>query len=348
MTSATIILLLVMLAVLSAFLTWWLISGRSSLQLVDTPNHRSLHSVPVPRSGGIAVVLCLLLGLLLVNWRFNSTDNIVPLLVAILVIAGCSFLDDLKGLSVLVRLLVHIVAVAFLLFAGYRLTDIGLPGSSITLVPFLSMLVSVIFIIWSINMYNFMDGMDGFAAGMTVFGFSTFALLGVFSGHSVFATCNLVVVASVLGFLFFNFPPAKIFLGDTGSSVLGLCFGAITIWGVNEQVFSFWVAMLVFSPFLVDATYTLIRRICAGERFWEAHKSHFYQRLVEKGYGHKKVVLGEYLLMILCAFSALIMNLNSSAKTVQLIGILCAMALYTLLIIALNRHLGRHITNDRS
>ncbi len=345
MTTQSIVLLLLALVVFSALITWWLKSERSLLKLVDTPNHRSLHSAPVPRSGGVAVVLCLCLGLMIVNWRLDNVTYLSPLLVAILIVAACSFLDDLKGLSVRIRLLVHFLAVAYLLFSGYQLVDVGVSGLAIPLFPVLSIAVSAIFIIWSINMYNFMDGMDGFAAGMTAFGFSAFAILGLHANNLPFLLCNLVLVASVLGFWFYNFPPAKIFLGDTGSSVLGLCYGAISIWGVNENVFSFWVAIIIFSPFLVDASYTLIRRICTGERFWEAHKSHFYQRLVEKGYGHRKVVLGEYVLMSVCTLIAVIITLNSAAKTVQLIGILFVAALYTVLIVVLRTHLRRQKTS---
>ena len=117
-------------------------------------------------------------------------------------------------------------------------------------------------------------------------------------------SANLIVVAGVAGFILFNFPPAKIFMGDSGASTLGFLVAAYSLWASVEGLFPIWVALLVFSPFIVDATVTLLRRALAGERVWEAHKSHFYQRLVQLGWGHKKTVLHGYLLMVLCGVSA--------------------------------------------
>jgi UDP-N-acetylmuramyl pentapeptide phosphotransferase/UDP-N-acetylglucosamine-1-phosphate transferase len=149
-----------------------------------------------------------------------------------------------------------------------------------------------------------MDGMDGFAGGMAVIGFSTLAWLG--RADPGFATLCLIVAAASAGFLFHNFPPAKIFLGDTGSTTLGFLAAACSLWGSRVGLFPFWVALLVFSPFIVDATVTLLRRLLRGERIWEAHRTHYYQRLVLLGWGHRRTVLVEYALMLACAGSALL------------------------------------------
>jgi UDP-N-acetylmuramyl pentapeptide phosphotransferase/UDP-N-acetylglucosamine-1-phosphate transferase len=153
-----------------------------------------------------------------------------------------------------------------------------------------------------INLYNFMDGMDGFAGGMAVIGFSTLAWLG--RADAGFAAVCLTVAAASAGFLIHNFPPAKIFLGDTGSTTLGFLAAACSLWGSKADLFPFWVALLVFSPFIVDATVTLLRRLLRGEKVWEAHRKHYYQRLVLLGWGHRRTVLVEYALMLACAGSA--------------------------------------------
>jgi len=140
---------------------------------------------------------------------------------------------------------------------------------------------------------------------MAIFGFGAFAVLGWSAGHWLFMNLNLIVASAAAGFLLFNFPPARIFMGDVGSSTLGLLVAAFSLWGVNDGVFSFWVTLLVFSPFIVDATTTLIRRLLRGEKVWQAHKTHFYQQLVQAGWGHRKTVLWEYVLMAACAGSAI-------------------------------------------
>ena len=156
------------------------------------------------------------------------------------------------------------------------------------------------------NLYNFMDGMDGFAGGMAVIGFGTFAVFGWLAGQQLFAALNLIVAAAAGGFLLFNFPAARIFMGDIGSSSLGFLAAAFMLWADRNGIFPLWIGVLVFSPFIVDATVTLIRRILRRDKFWEAHKRHYYQRLVQLGWGHRRTVLWEYAVMVLCAVSALI------------------------------------------
>jgi UDP-N-acetylmuramyl pentapeptide phosphotransferase/UDP-N-acetylglucosamine-1-phosphate transferase len=165
-----------------------------------------------------------------------------------------------------------------------------------------------------INLYNFMDGMDGFAGGMTLIGFSTLAWLG--RADATFTDVCLIVAAASAGFLIHNFPPAKIFMGDTGSTALGFLTAACTLWGSKANLFPLWIAILVFSPFIVDATVTLLRRLLRGEKVWQAHRSHYYQRLVLLGWGHRKTVLAEYVLMLACAGSAVLaMELPPAGQT---------------------------------
>ncbi|MDQ6992548.1 MAG: hypothetical protein Q9M31_03680, partial [Mariprofundus sp.] len=161
-------------------------------------------------------------------------------------------------------------------------------------------------IVWMLNLYNFMDGMDGFSGGMTLFGFGFLALAGWLQGADVYALFSAVIAFASLGFMCVNFPPAKLFMGDVGSASLGLLAAGFSLWGIQQQLFEWWFPLTIFSPFIVDATVTLVHRILKRERIWEAHRSHYYQRLVQLGWGHKKTVLAEYLLMLLVGASALV------------------------------------------
>lgn len=307
----------------------------SRLHVLDHPNERSLHSRPTPRSGGVAIFVALSVAVGIWSLGADLNSSLYGLGAGAILVSALSFLDDRKGLSVSVRLPGHLLAAALLVVGGLSLSAFTLPGIVWHWPEWLGILLSLLFLVWMLNLYNFMDGMDGFAAGMTVIGFGTFAVLGYQVGNTVFLTLNLIVVAATAGFLFFNFPPARIFMGDTGSSLLGLLVGGLSIYGVREGVFPLWVALLVFSPFIVDATVTLLRRLGRGERVWQAHKSHYYQRLVQSGWGHKRTVIYEYVLMLACGLSALLAKQLNSQGQVALILFWCLA--YPLLMIGVHR-----------
>jgi len=300
---------------LSAWLTHRFCDPASGLHVLDHPNERSLHSHPTPRSGGVAIFVAL--GISLVIWDISTdiASSLYVLGAGAGIIAGLSFVDDRRGLPVSVRLSGHLAVAVMLVVSDLFVPALLMPGFVWYWPQWLGILLSLLFLVWMINLYNFMDGMDGFAAGMAVIGFGTFALLGYLAGNTVFLTLNLIIVSAAAGFLWFNFPPARIFMGDTGSSLLGLLAGGLSIWGAREGVFPFWIALLVFSPFIVDATVTLLRRLGRGEQVWQAHRSHYYQCLVQSGWGHKKTVLYEYVLMLACGLSALLaQNLNPQGQ----------------------------------
>jgi len=146
--------------------------------------------------------------------------------------------------------------------------------------------------------------MDGFAGGMAVFGFGALGWLGWLGDDPGFALANGILVAAVGGFLLHNFPPARIFLGDLGSAILGMLAATFSLIGTQRGLFPFWVAWLAFLPFIVDATWTLLHRLVRGERIWKAHRSHHYQRRVLMGWSHRRTVLWSYLLMAACAATA--------------------------------------------
>ncbi len=295
-----ILLTLLITLILTRYLSW----STSLLCILDRPNSRSLHQQPIPRTGGLAILAGVLIGGFFVELFPLSVSghHLITLLLGLVPLAAISFLDDRQGISGKWRVLVHVWAAFSLILASYMLGSLDLPGLALPLPVWTAILLTLLFTVWMINLYNFMDGMDGFAGGMAVIGFSTLAWLG--RADDSFASNCLIVAAASAGFLVHNFPPAKIFMGDTGSTALGFLAAACSLWGGKSGLFPFWVAILVFSPFIADATATLLRRLLRGEKVWEAHRTHYYQRLVLLGWGHRRTVLAEYVLMLTCAGSA--------------------------------------------
>lgn len=237
-----------------------------------------------------------------------------------LVVAIVSFLDDRFSVPVLYRIIVHFIAAGVLVYAGLGLDSFNLPGTVLSLGYTAGSLLTLLIVVWLVNLYNFMDGMDGFAGGMALAGFGTYAVLGWMAGDQAFASMSLIIVMAAAGFLVLNFPPARIFMGDTGSSLFGFLAAAFALWADRDGIFPLWIGVLVFSPFIVDATVTLFRRTYRKEKIWQAHKSHYYQRLVQLGWGHRKTVLWEYALMALCGVSAIWAMSLSSAMQWGIIG----------------------------
>ena len=299
-------IVIVLVFAVSALVTHRLVRAGSRRWLLDHPNERSLHQRPTTRSGGLAITLAVLLGGIGIGFLTSESDQLLWLGIGSLIIVTVSFRDDLSHVHPAIRISVHFLVALMLVFVGFAIDAVVLPGLRWQLFPWLATVVTCLYVAWLINLYNFMDGMDGFAGGMGVFGFGTLAVLGALDGQAVFAGLSGVIAAAAGGYLLFNFPPARIFMGDAGSSLLGFLAAGLSLWASAAGIFPLWIAVLVFSPFIVDATFTLGRRLWRRERFLEAHKSHCYQRLVQLGWGHRKTVLWEYLLMMLCSVSAVV------------------------------------------
>jgi UDP-N-acetylmuramyl pentapeptide phosphotransferase/UDP-N-acetylglucosamine-1-phosphate transferase len=285
---------------------------RSDALPVDRPNARSLHSQPTPRIGGLALFPGIVMGTLL-----GGTSD--PLVLVPLVLAGLLFLlsliDDWRGLPASLRFGSHFAVAAGFAFWIAGTSPLALAGA--------------IAMAWMINLYNFMDGTNGLAGGMTAIGFG---VLGLASGDAVLA---YAVVGAALGFLRYNFDPARVFLGDAGSVPLGFLAGALCFVGVIRGQWPLWFPLLVFAPFVIDATITLLRRAARGEKVWMAHRQHYYQRLVRMGWSHRRLALAEYLLMAICGGLALL--LLSVSPPWQLAGVACCLAGHAVLMLWIDR-----------
>ncbi len=291
---------------IAAVLCWRFLRPDSVFHVLDMPVHRSLHVTPVPRSGGVAIVLSVLCCVALawsIGW-LPVEGAVVWWGGAALLLAVTGMVDDRWGLSAGLRLLIQLLAALLLLTSGWTLQKLHLPGLELALPDPLAWLSSILFLLWMINLYNFMDGMDGFSGGMAVIGFLAYAWLGWQAGDLSFTLLALIIAGASLGFLLFNFPPARIFMGDAGAPVLGLMAAALALWAEAEDLFPLWVSLLIFSVFIVDATFTLLRRLLRGEKIWQAHRQHVYQRVVLRGWSHTRTVLWSYVLMLGSALSA--------------------------------------------
>ncbi len=323
----SLFLIAVVVFLVAAAMVRWLSIPGSFLFILDHPNERSLHEQPIPRNGGVGIVLALLLGGGALSVSYGEVFEPLPLLLAGIAVLGVvSYLDDRFDVRQSYRLILHVAVAVFVNIGGLGLGELRLPGIVLELWAGAGFVLTLLYVVWMINLYNFMDGMDGFAAGMAVMGFGTYGLLGWQAGSETFAAVCLLVMAASAGFLLFNFPPARIFMGDVGSIVLGFLAAALALWAQRDGLFPLWVALIVFSPFIVDATITLIGRVWHRESFWKAHRSHYYQRLVRLGWGHRRTVLAEYILMLACSLAALI--LSNAEPDFQWSGLVVLACLY--------------------
>ena len=244
--------------------------------LLDIPNGRSSHTIATPRGGGVAIVVSYLAGLV---WLFASGLMGQALFLAMfgagVLIAALGFLDDHGHIAARWRLLGHFFAAAWALFwLG------GLPAISVfgmTLAPGLIVnVLAAFYLVWLLNLYNFMDGIDGIASVEAICVCLGAAIIYILTGHSGLLL-PLLLACAVAGFLFWNFPPAKIFMGDAGSGFLGIMLGCLSLQGAWISSQFLWVWLILLGVFIVDATVTLIRRLIRGDKVYEAHRSHAYQ-----------------------------------------------------------------------
>ena len=261
-------------------------------QLLDYPNERSSHDRPTPRGGGVGIALVVWLFGVIVS---HDKPGLTWVVAGALLIGVVSWLDDTRrGLSPAIRLITHMGAAGLALIAMSGGSNIAVPFLGTMTLGWVSYLVAMVWIVGLVNAYNFMDGIDGIAGAQAVTAAGGWLAVGLFAGSPVLSAAGVVIGSSAVGFLFHNWPPAKIFMGDIGSAFLGYAFAVI-------PVFAGWVVpgpkaariplagLLMVAPFVLDATFTFLRRLAKRERLFQAHRSHIYQRLVISGMSHRGV-----------------------------------------------------------
>jgi Fuc2NAc and GlcNAc transferase len=281
------------LLVASAFITRQLVVNSHRFSKMDIPNERSSHLTPTPRGGGIAFVATSIVGFLLLtlNGTIDRAD-LLALCCAGIIVAIAGHLDDRQKISgATVRLVLHAIG-AIILIVG-----IGFPSQILLFdqtinAGIIGSILGVIYLMWLLNLFNFMDGTDGIAASEAIF----VCLAGAILNHHVLSGINhsaaaVILAASIFGFLLYNWSPAEIFMGDVGSGYLGIAIGGLSLMAAKQQHELLWVWIILLAVFVSDATVTLIRRLLRKQKPHVAHRSHAYQHLAIRFGSHAKVSL---------------------------------------------------------
>ena len=269
-------------------------------KMVDYPNARSSHSIPTPRGGGIAIVVSFVTASVVcwlarvpvpepLLWAFVVCGSAVALLGAI---------DDRRGVPARWRFASHAAAACFALWLFNGIPPVPVFGVSLDL-GFGGSILAALYLVWMVNLCNFMDGIDGLAGIEAITVSLGGALTWALATQTTHWTIAVVFAASVAGFLAWNYPPAKIFMGDGGSGFIGMVLGLFSLWAGHEASQVFWCWFILIGCFMVDATTTLVRRVRRGEKFHEAHRSHAYQFAARAVKSHKTVSLAVGLINLL-------------------------------------------------
>ena len=273
------ILLIFISIIISFLLTGFIYKYYKKHNFIDIPEGRNLHDQPVVTGGGISIVILNIFGLIYYN---ISIIFIIP----IILISILGFIDDKINLSPLIRILVHFLCSYFIIIwiDGFPILDFGL---FIIDNIYIRNILGIIFISWFINLYNFMDGSDGLATLESIFislsllVIINLLLINLVQNSSLFIYPLLLINSGAcMGFLFLNYPNARIFMGDQGSVFLGLYLISISLYIVNSSIISIWTILILYGLFFIDATITLFRRFLYGKKWYRPHRSHLYQRFI--------------------------------------------------------------------
>lgn len=273
--------------------TWLQGGGRERIAVLDHPGARSLHATPTPRTGGLAIAAGLLPAF--AHVLVIGDTGVRLMLAGWTLVFVISLLDDLRSLPFWIRLPVHLAAGLCVVLAP------GYPQDP------LSIAMGLFWIAWGTNLFNFMDGMDGLAGSMAMIGGAAMAAVLLPAGGTVFVLLLFAAAAASAGFLIYNRPPARIFMGDSGSAATGFLMASVSVGAVADDAVPAWLPLLVFLPFIADASFTLVRRALRRKPVWRAHREHLYQALVLSGWPVKRVLAMEILAMLACCSVAIVL-----------------------------------------
>ncbi|QOY73280.1 glycosyltransferase family 4 protein [Pseudomonas sp. OST1909] len=259
--------------------------------VLDIPNSRSSHSVPTPRGGGLAIVLGFLISLGLMR-SFDLIDNAFFLasFLAGITVAALGFLDDHGHIPARWRLLGHFLSAIWAVYWIGGLPPVTIFGLHVNL-GWIGGALAVLYAVWMLNLYNFMDGIDGLASAEAICACSSAALIYWMLGYEELLWPPIYLALATAGFFYWNFPKARIFMGDAGSGFLGITLAIISLKAASFSSTLLWVWLILLGVFIVDATFTLMRRLLRGEKVYEAHRSHAYQYASRRFNAHVPVTL---------------------------------------------------------
>lgn len=284
------ILFIFILFLLAFVMTYLMRAYALKKNIIDNPNERSSHSVPTPRGGGVAVVCSYLVALAVLMYSQQlELQTGFTLMAAGFVIALLGFLDDHGHINSMLRLVIHfLVAIGVVLSLGGFAEVTAFNGVQL---GFIANIIAVLFLVWLLNLYNFMDGINGIASTEVITSTISMAIIYWVLNHIVDEKSLILLAACAFGFLLWNFPKAKIFMGDACSGFLGLILGIFALIALKVDIALFCAWLICLGVFIVDATFTLIRRVVTGHKMYDAHRSHTYQILSRHFNSHTPVTL---------------------------------------------------------
>ncbi|KJS81353.1 MAG: UDP-phosphate N-acetylglucosaminyl 1-phosphate transferase [Peptococcaceae bacterium BICA1-8] len=296
---------------------------------VDNPCQRKVHCKPMPRLGGLAIYIGFIAMVLLTQ---PLTQQIIGLVLGSTIIAMIGVVDDIKDLSPKLKLLGQIIAACVLVAFNIDVDYITHPfANGVVSLGYLSIPVTVLWVVGITNAVNLIDGLDGLAAGLSAIAAITLAIVGYSQGHMLMVVLSLMLAASTLGFLRYNFYPAQIFMGDSGSMFLGFNLSALAIMGFAKSitVISVFVPILILGIPIFDTMFAIIRRYFNGQPIFKADKEHLHHCLLNKGFTHKQTVLLIYAINILLAGTGVLLTHITTAQSILILAVISTMVLWS-------------------
>jgi UDP-GlcNAc:undecaprenyl-phosphate/decaprenyl-phosphate GlcNAc-1-phosphate transferase len=316
------LLLSVLISFVSVLIvTPWVIKLAKFIGVVDQPDQRKVHTKVMPRMGGLAIFIGVLAGYL-VSGLYK--EPIASITLGALVIVAVGLLDDKFALSPKIKLLGQLLAAGIVVYSGLTIEFLYIPFFDRIDIGFLAIPMTILWVIGITNAINLIDGLDGLAAGISSISLATIAFMAFMNGKVLILTLALIVLASAIGFLFYNFHPAKIFMGDTGSLFLGYMIAVLSLLGLYKSVtlFSFVVPVLILGVPLFDTIFAIIRRVVNKKPISAPDKSHLHHRLINLGFSHRETVLIIYALGLFFSICAIIFTKATLWGSVLLIAAL--------------------------
>ncbi|EFU84351.1 UDP-phosphate N-acetylglucosaminyl 1-phosphate transferase [Staphylococcus lugdunensis] len=302
------LLLIVITMLISLMITPIVIAISKKLNIVDKPNFRKVHTQPVSVLGGTVILFSFLIGI----WISHPMEReIKPLIIGAFIMYVVGLIDDICDLKPLLKLLGQVIAASVIVFYGITIDFISFPMGPTIHFGFLSIPITIIWIVAITNAINLIDGLDGLASGVSIIALLTIAFIAILQGNIFITMICSVLIGSLLGFLFFNFHPAKIFLGDSGALMIGFIIGFVSLLGFKNITFiSLFFPIIILAVPFIDTLFAMIRRVKKGQHIMQADKSHLHHKLLALGYSHRQTVLLIYSIAILFSLSSIILYLS--------------------------------------
>ncbi len=323
-------------------------------RILDHPNHRSSHQRAVPKSGGISIVVTFLIGMCFIIFFADedllNKSYILGFVFSAVLIAAISFVDDIWEKSAQFKLATHLVAVGVVLYSGIVIDTLSLPWVNRVSLGWVGYLISAIWILGLTNAYNFMDGIDGLVGSTALIAAIFFMAISYYEGSSFVYITGYTIIAGSVGFLIYNVPPARIFMGDVGSAFLGFVFATLAIIAAryDQSHISFLVMPMLLFHFIYDTLFTFTRRLLRGEKTMQAHRTHLYQLLIRSKYTHLEVTLLLSCMAFLQGLGAIWMvNIPGNERLYVFIPFLMIQIVYSYLTLKRARKAGVNLDDNR-